>query len=96
MPTRTDAAAPDVPGPTPLLENGHRLEADQLERWAALLTDGQLVWPEALPPDQAKWLLDQVRRRRRRRLVGIIARLVAVQLAGEEPEQGQCNADNHV
>lgn len=50
---------------------------EQMERWARLLADGEVEFPEALPAHQAEVLLAEVRRLRRKRLIRFIARQIA-------------------
>ena len=49
----------------------------QMERWARLLADGEVEFPEALSAQQAEALLTEVRRLRRTRLIRFIARQIA-------------------
>ncbi len=56
------------------------LTEPQLDRWAQLLADGEVEFPDDLPAGQAERLLALVRRRRRNRLVTLIARQIARQI----------------
>ena len=53
------------------------LTDEQMERWAQLLADGEVEFPEALPAHQAEALVAEVRRLRRKSLIRFIARQIA-------------------
>ncbi len=70
-----DAAEPNTAAPeacTPTADVG---------RLAPLVADGEVDWPDDLPEQQAAELTAMVRRRRRSRLIKLIARLIAAQIA---------------
>jgi hypothetical protein len=56
------------------------LNADQLARWAALISEGRARFPDGLPAAQALQLGYEVQKRRRARLMQWIARVVAQDL----------------
>ena len=66
-----------TPGSTAPPQAPVELTADQFERWARLLAEGDVEFPDNLPAPQADRLLAEVRQRRRGRLVRLIAHGIA-------------------
>jgi hypothetical protein len=73
-PKRTDRV-PSLPAERPL-------NAEQLRRWAELIADGGDQFPTNLPRPAQDRLLEDVRRRRRERLVQHIALAIALHVRG--------------
>ena len=62
---------------------------EELKRWADLVANAEVAFPENLTAEGRAQLVEQVRRRRRFRLVQYIARAIAMDIAHErEPKQG--------
>lgn len=71
---------PSVTGPEPEKELSaelHELTADQLSRWAELISCNEAEFPEGLAPAQEEALKKRVQILLRRRLVDFIARQIA-------------------
>jgi hypothetical protein len=83
LPTIANPAAPAPPSPPAGEEarTGSRLLSDeQLGRWAEIIAAGEEPLPQDLEPSQASALTHRVRQLRRQRLVGFIARQVALEV----------------
>ncbi len=72
-----------------------RAPAVDVERLAALVADGEVPWPDDLSAHQATELAAAVRRRRRLRLVKLIARQIAAELWRDKPP-GARNDPHHL
>ena len=62
--------------------------AREQERRASLIAKGQVDWPSGLDEPTAKALEVEVRRLRRFRLIRLIARLIAADLARDDRVEG--------
>lgn len=61
----------------------------ELSRWASLIADGTIAVPKGLSPDQQEQLVEEVRCRRRARLVQYIAHAIALDIANTRgPKHG--------
>jgi hypothetical protein len=60
-----------------------------LDRWTELLATGEVGWPDHLTESDASQLLIEVRRRRRRRLVRVIAHLIAADISRDRRRDKQ-------
>lgn len=76
-------------------ENAAGAPALDIERLATLVANGEVAWPSDLPEPQAAELTAKVRRRHRSRLITIIARLVAADIARHRPH-GESHASQHI
>jgi hypothetical protein len=74
-----DSTARTQPKPAATVGDGQP-DADALDRLADLIADGQAEWPADLAEPAASELTLAVRRRRRSRLVKLIARLIAADI----------------
>lgn len=80
---RTDLAPPDqtatadtkAAGPSPAV-----LTHEQINRWASLVANGEAVFPDNLPEAAKAALCQEVRRRRRDRLIRFVACAIAREL----------------
>jgi hypothetical protein len=64
---------------------------EELQRWADLVASGEVTFPENLSPGGCKQLAEEVRRRRRSRLVKFVARAIAEDI---RRSRGQQQGDN--
>lgn len=88
MPNRMTTQVPTTAEPPPSsrrpagkdeAQTGSRtLNDEQLRRWAQIVAAGEEPLPQDLEPSQTSALADRVRQLRRERLVGFIARQVAL------------------
>jgi len=53
-----------------------------LHRVAVLVANGEMPLPDDLPPPDHRWLLEEVGRQRRARLIRFIARAIALDIHG--------------
>lgn len=67
-----------VPAPTPAPDT--TLTSEQVDHWAHLVANGVVSFPSHFTPADARALGCQVRRRRRERLIGFIARAIATEI----------------
>jgi hypothetical protein len=66
-PPETDSTTPP-PG---------RFDSSERSQWATLIAEGSVAFPEGLSSDEQERLVEEVRHRRRARLVQFIARVIA-------------------
>jgi len=69
------------PKPHAIPENGCYLPPEQFTRWTELVANGEVAFPTGLDAGQRVRLVNEVRRRRRSRLVHYVARAIAQDIA---------------
>jgi hypothetical protein len=81
FPTNPAYAPGQATTPETVLPNLRRVSRkQQLQRWAELVAHGGVPVPDGLTPGEQEWLLRDVARRRRARLVQYIARAIALDI----------------